>query len=101
LNSLTSFCASVLETVRAQNWTVPVALTPNDDEAVEPEEEEGDDPDDEHAAAAESSMTAAAPVSVCLAESFIAVACSRYVSDWGNQGDDPLARIRKSFSSRS
>src|ERR1700722_6347432 len=96
LNSLTSFCASVLETVRAQNWTVPVALTPNDDEAVEPEEE-GDDPDDEHAAAAESSMTAAAPVSVCLAESFIAVACSRYVSDWGNQGDDPLARIRKSF----
>ena len=28
LNSLTSFCARVLETVRAQNWTVPVALTP-------------------------------------------------------------------------
>ncbi len=29
LNSLTSFCARVLDTVRAQNWTVPVALTPN------------------------------------------------------------------------
>ena len=28
LNSLTSFWARVLETVRAQNWTVPVALTP-------------------------------------------------------------------------
>ena len=32
LNSLTSFWASVLETVRAQNWTVPVALTPKVDE---------------------------------------------------------------------
>ncbi len=32
-----------------------------------------------------SSMTAAAPVSVCLGESFIAVACSRYVSGLGNQ----------------
>ena len=76
LKSLTSFCASVLETVRAQNWTVPVALTPKVDELGEPAEE-GVDPDDEHAAAAVSSMTAAAPVSVCLAESFIAVACSR------------------------
>jgi hypothetical protein len=76
LNSLTSFCASVLDTVRAQNWTVPVALTPKVDELAEPAEE-GDDPDDEHAAAAVSSNTAAAPVSVCLAESFIAVACSR------------------------
>src|ERR1700678_1476212 len=28
LNSLTSFWARVLDTVRAQNWTVPVALTP-------------------------------------------------------------------------
>src|SRR5580693_3864594 len=51
LNSLTSFWASVLETVRAQNWTVPVALTPKVDEVAEPAEE-GVDPDDEHAAAA-------------------------------------------------
>jgi hypothetical protein len=71
LNSLTSFWASVLETVRAQNWTVPVALTPKEGEPAE----EGGDPDDEHAAAV-SSKTAAAPVSACLAESFIAVACS-------------------------
>ena len=28
LNSLVSFWAKVLDTVRAQNWTVPVALTP-------------------------------------------------------------------------
>src|SRR6201996_3608829 len=74
LNSLTSFWARVLETVRAQNWTVPVALTPKVDELEAAEE--GDDPD-EHAAAAESSKTAAAPVSVFLGESFIAVACSR------------------------
>src|ERR1700757_2307651 len=69
LNSLTSFWARVLETVRAQNWTVPVALTPKDDEPAEPADE-GADPDDEHAAAV-SSNTAPAPVSVCLAESFI------------------------------
>src|SRR5580692_4215087 len=92
LNSLTSFCASVLETVRAQNWTVPVALTPKVDEAAEVAGA-GDDPD-EHAAAAESSRTAAAPVSACLGESFIAVACSRYVSGW----EDPLANRRKPFS---
>ena len=61
--------------MRAQNWTVPVALTPKVDELAEAAEE-GDDPEEEHAAA-DSSMTAAAPVSVCLAESFIAVACSR------------------------
>src|SRR6202167_1382571 len=80
LNSLTSFCASVLETVRAQNWTVPVALTPKDGEPAEPGEG-GGDPDEEQAAAAVRSKTAAAPVSFCLAESFIAVACSRrYVS---------------------
>src|SRR5579863_4393 len=41
LNSLTSFCARVLETVRAQNWTVPVALTPKDDEMPVPEGDEG------------------------------------------------------------
>jgi hypothetical protein len=85
LKSLTSFWASGLETVRAQNWTVPVALTPKVDEPAEPAEE-GLDPDDEHAAAADSSMTAAAPVSACLAESFIAVACSRCLSGLGNQG---------------
>ena len=100
LNSLTSFCASVLETVRAQNWTVPVALTPKDDEPAEPVEE-GDDPDDEHAAAAASSMTAAAPVSVCLAESFIAVACSRYVSGWGNQGGRPTGEGKETLFPRS
>src|ERR1700729_3314667 len=42
LNSLTSFCARVFDTVRAQNWTVPVALVPKDDEAGEAAEE-GDD----------------------------------------------------------
>src|ERR1700685_365617 len=52
LNSLTSFCARVLETVRAQNWTVPVAFTPNEEAPDEEEVEEGEDPDDEHAAAA-------------------------------------------------
>src|SRR5580658_6687188 len=44
LNSLTSFWARVLETVRAQNWTVPVALTPKDAdvgvEEVVPEDEQ-------------------------------------------------------------
>src|ERR1700734_3426376 len=35
LNSLTSFWARLLETVRAQNWTVPVALTPKEDEPPE------------------------------------------------------------------
>src|SRR5581483_12195622 len=49
LNSLTSFWARVLDTVRAQNWTVPVALTPKlavpgpvDDDAagLEPEDEQ-------------------------------------------------------------
>src|ERR1700691_4205067 len=80
LTSLTSFWARVLETVRAQNWTVPVALTPKDGEPAEPGEG-GGDPDEEQAAAAVRSKTAAAPVSFCLAESFIAVACSRrYVS---------------------
>jgi hypothetical protein len=69
-----------LETVRAENWTVPVALAPKVAEPAEPADD-GLDPDDEHAAAAAvSSKTAAVPVSVCLAESFIAVACSRYVS---------------------
>src|SRR5215469_16523137 len=88
LNSLTSFCARVLETVRAQNWTVPVAFTPNEDEPDE-EVEEGEEPDDEHAAAAASSMTAAAPVRVCLGESFIAVSCSRYESGLGSQRGRP------------
>jgi hypothetical protein len=69
---------------------VPVAFTPNEDE---PDEEvEGDDPDDEHAAAAASSMTAAAPVRLCLGESFIAVSLSRYESGWGAREDDPVAR---------
>src|SRR6202020_1452240 len=86
LNSLTSFCARVLETVRAQNWTVPVALVPKDEAAADEEAGEADDPDDEHAAAPASSMTAAAPVMVCLGESFIAVSCSRYESGSGNQG---------------
>src|ERR1700729_3675386 len=67
LNSLTSFCARVLETVRAQNWTVPVAFTPKLEEPDE-EVDEGGDPDDEHAAAAASSMTAAAPVRLCLGD---------------------------------
>ena len=49
LNPLTSFCASVFDTVRAQNWTVPVALTPKEDEPGDAPEE-GDEPDDEHAA---------------------------------------------------
>src|SRR5215469_6439409 len=92
LNSLTSFCARVLETVRAQNWTVPVAFTPNEDEPEE-EVEEGEFPDDEHAAAAASSMTAAAPVRLCLGESFIAVSLSRYESGWGAREDDPVARV--------
>src|SRR6201996_4918641 len=89
LNSLTSFCARSLETERAQNWTVPVALTPKLDEAGPAEE--GVDPDAEHAAAAVSSTTAAAPVSVFLGESFIAVARSRCVSGW-------MAKLRKPFS---
>src|ERR1700722_11765434 len=49
LNSLTIFCARVLETVRAQNWTVPVAFTPNEDEA--PDDELADGDPDENAAA--------------------------------------------------
>ena len=98
LNSLTSFCARVLETVRAQNWTVPVAFTPNEDE---PDEEvEGEDPDDEHAAAAASSMTAAAPVRLCLGESFIAVSCSRYESGLGSQRGRPCGEGRKPFSQK-
>src|ERR1700722_13160349 len=100
LNSLTSFWARVLETVRAQNWTVPVAFTPNEDEAADEEAADGD-PDDEHAAAAASSMTAAAPVRVCLGESFIAVSCSRYESGSGNQGGRPVARLRKPFSQKA
>src|ERR1700678_2376631 len=70
LNSLTSFWARVLETVRAQNWTVPVALTPKLEfvgvgAAAPPEEEQ--------AAAAPSSATAAAPVRVFLLRSFMAL----------------------------
>jgi hypothetical protein len=57
---------------------VPVALTPKVDEPAE-EAEEGDEPDDEHAATAVSSKTAAAPVTVFLGESFIAVGRSLYV----------------------
>src|SRR5882724_5022345 len=74
LNSLTSFWASVFDTVRAQNWTVPVALTPNvlDCGAVEV-----DDPEDEQPAAA-STVTTAAPTRACLLNSFIAMAFSRY-----------------------
>ena len=89
LNSLTSFCARVLETVRAQNWTVPVAFTPKEEAAPDEEVEEGEDPDDEQAAAAASSMTAAAPVRLCLGESFIAVSCSRYESGLGSQRGRP------------
>src|ERR1700678_4034246 len=59
LNSLTSFWARSLDTLRAQNWTVPVALTPNDEESGVVD---GDDPDEEHPAAASSAM-AAAPTS--------------------------------------
>jgi hypothetical protein len=70
-----------LDTLRAQNWTVPVALTPNDeDDGVVVD---GDDPDEEHPAAASSAM-AAAPTSACLLKSFIALACSRAVPDGGN-----------------
>ena len=57
--------------------------------------------DDEHAAAAVSSMTAAAPVSVCLAESFIAVACSRYVSGWGSQRGRPCGEGKETLFPRS
>src|SRR5581483_1796461 len=70
LNSLTSFWASVLDTVRAQNVTVPVALVPNvldcADGALD------DRPEEEHPAAALlSSAMAAAPVSTRLFKSFI------------------------------
>jgi hypothetical protein len=100
LNSVTSFWARVLETVRAQNWTVPVAFTPNEEAPDEEVEEEGDEADDEHAPAAASSMTAAAPVRPCLGESFIAVSCSRYES-WGSQRGRPSgAKVRKPFSQK-
>jgi len=70
LNSLTSFWARVLETVRAQNWTVPVALTPKlDAVGAGP----AADPDEEQAAAPPSSATAAAPVRVFLLRSFMAL----------------------------
>jgi hypothetical protein len=53
LNSLTSFWARVLDTVRAQNCTVPVALTPK---SADPGNADavaaGEEPDDEHPAAA-------------------------------------------------
>src|SRR5580698_6297674 len=62
LNSLTSFWARVLETVRAQNWTVPVALTPKVEEVGAGA---GADPEDEQPAAA-SSARAAAPVRIGL-----------------------------------
>src|SRR5580700_1968801 len=70
LNSLTSFCARVLETVRAQNWTVPVALTPKGEEVGAGAA--GADPPDEQPAAA-SSARAAAPVRIGLLKSFIAL----------------------------
>jgi hypothetical protein len=77
LNSLTSFCARVLETVRAQNWTVPVALTPKDaDVGVEEVV-----PEDEQPAAA-SSRTAATPVKILPLKSFIALACLFSLRDW-------------------
>jgi hypothetical protein len=77
---------------------VPVAFTPNEDE---PDEEvEGEDPDDEHAAAAASSMTAAAPVRLCLGESFIAVSCLVTRAAWGAKEDDPVAKVRKPFSQK-
>ncbi len=60
LNSLTSFWARVLDTVRAQNCTVPVALTPKfadpgDAAAVAA----GVEPDDEHPATAAATRAAA------------------------------------------
>jgi hypothetical protein len=74
-----------------------VAFTPNEDEPEEEEVEEVEVPDDEHAAAAASSMTAAAPVRLCLGESFIAVSLSRYESGWGAREDDPVARVEETL----
>src|SRR6516164_1817067 len=74
LKSLTSFWASVLDTVRAQNWTVPVALVPKVLDCGAAAEDP--DPEDEHAAAA-SSVAAPTPASACLLKSFIASAFSR------------------------
>jgi hypothetical protein len=57
LNSETSFWARVLDTVRAQNWTVPVALTPKFGEPgvleVAPEEDEAEEEAEADAEAAE------------------------------------------------
>jgi hypothetical protein len=62
-----------LDTVLAQNWTVPVALTPK---LLAFGAAEDDGPEDAHPAAPSSVITAA-PVSTCLLNSFIASAFSR------------------------
>jgi hypothetical protein len=59
LNSLTSFWASVLDTVRAQNCTVPVALTPKFADPGDADEAAGEEPEDEQPAAAAVARAAA------------------------------------------
>src|SRR5580692_5429112 len=59
LNSLTSFWARVLDTVRAQNCTVPVALTPKFADPGDAAVAAGVEPDDEHPATAAATRAAA------------------------------------------
>jgi hypothetical protein len=85
-----------LETVRAQNWTVPVALTPKDPDVGVG----GVVPEDEQPAAA-SSKAAATPVKILPLKSFIALACLFSLREWlgaredGSLGDARAAAPRR------